>query len=514
MPRIYRTLLLAAAAALCTACGTNPVTGEREVQLISEAQEIQMGARAYGPARQVQGGDYIVYPELTLYVQSVNQRLAQVSDRDLPYDINIINSSVPNAWAMPGGKMAINRGLLLELGSEAELAAVLGHEIVHAAARHGAKSQERGLFLQSGVVATDILTGGRGGALAGGALAGATLINSRYGREAELEADEYGMLYMVRAGYDPAAAVDLQQTFVRLSQGSDPSWLDGLFASHPPSAERVRRNQETAAELGNGELDVGRERYQRAIADLRRDKPAYDALDAALAAAEDEDYVRAEQLINKAISLQPREAKFHGMKGDLALQAARYEDASRHYNRAIGLYPGYFGFFLHLGYARFQLEDWNGATRALERCNDILPNALAQKVLGDLALRRGDREQAIAYYEVAAQSESEVGQAALVALIRLELAEYPDKYIRTQVGVQDGKVAIAVDNLTPVTLTGVVVIAVFVDAQGQATSRVSRVKVPGELEPRSRRIIETRFTSTDGLRTAVEKARIAETEEA
>ena len=119
---------------------------------------------------------------------------------------------------MPGGKMAINRGLLIELSSEAELAAVLGHEVVHAAARHSAQGQERGMLLQAGLLATQIAVSDNeyGGLIAGGAILGAQLVNTKYGRDAELESDLYGMEYMVRAGYNPAAAIDLQQTFVKV----------------------------------------------------------------------------------------------------------------------------------------------------------------------------------------------------------------------------------------------------------------------------------------------------------
>ena len=92
----------------------------------------------------------------TAYVNEVGQKLAAVADRKLPYEFVVLNNSVPNAWALPGGKIAVNRGLLTELKNEAELAAVLGHEIVHAAARHGAKAQERGTLLQVGLAAAQI----------------------------------------------------------------------------------------------------------------------------------------------------------------------------------------------------------------------------------------------------------------------------------------------------------------------------------------------------------------------
>ena len=214
-----------------TACGTNPETHKREIQFVSESSEVNIGKENYAPARQAQGGDYIIDPELTAYVQSVGNKLAAVSDRQLPYEFVVLNDSVPNAWAMPGGKIAFNRGLLYELNSEAELAAVLGHEIVHAAARHGAKSMERGVFLQGAMLAVGLATQDSNYAnlIVGGSQLGMGLITTKYGRDAESEADLYGMDYMKRAGYDPSAAVTLQETFVRLSKDQKSDFLTKLF---------------------------------------------------------------------------------------------------------------------------------------------------------------------------------------------------------------------------------------------------------------------------------------------
>ena len=144
MNKRRRIVLLASLAfAPLSACVINPVTGDRELALISADQEIAIGEQQYEPSQQMQGGEYALDPELTAYVASVGRKLAAVSDRALPYEFVVLNSSVPNAWALPGGKIAVNRGLLTELDSEAELAAVLGHEIVHAAARHGALAMQR-----------------------------------------------------------------------------------------------------------------------------------------------------------------------------------------------------------------------------------------------------------------------------------------------------------------------------------------------------------------------------------
>src|SRR5262245_52245444 len=109
---------LVCAALLCgalTSCGINPVTGKREIQFVSEAQEVKIGEQNYAPTRQGEGGDLSVLPDLTAYVNEVGRKLTAVSDRQLPYEFMVLNNSVPNAWALPGGKIAVNRGLLTEL---------------------------------------------------------------------------------------------------------------------------------------------------------------------------------------------------------------------------------------------------------------------------------------------------------------------------------------------------------------------------------------------------------------
>ena len=300
--KVGRFPLLVAALALLSACGVNPVTGKKEIQFVSESQELQIGEQNYAPTRQGEGGDLTVLPELTTYVNSVGQKLAAVADRKLPYEFVVLNNSVPNAWALPGGKIAVNRGLLTELQNEAELAAVLGHEIVHAAARHGAKAQERGTMMQIGMVAAQVgaAVGDVDPNLAnlalGGAGAGLQMIQMKYGRDQELESDLYGMKYMKLAGYDPSGAVTLQETFVRLSEAGgkkEQNWMEGLFASHPPSQERVDKNKQDADELGRGG-ETGTESFAAATRQLRQMKPAYDKYDQAMAAAQKKDFAHRE----------------------------------------------------------------------------------------------------------------------------------------------------------------------------------------------------------------------------
>ncbi|MEM9208664.1 MAG: M48 family metalloprotease, partial [Pseudomonadota bacterium] len=155
MRRLTVVVLITLVAGL-QACAVNPVTGKRELSLVTEANEIQLGQQNYLPMQQSQGGVYDVDPQLSAYVNDVGQRVAAVSDRPLPYEFVVLNNSVPNAWALPGGKIAINRGLLTELETESELAAVLGHEVVHAAARHSAQQMTRATLLQLGMLGVGI----------------------------------------------------------------------------------------------------------------------------------------------------------------------------------------------------------------------------------------------------------------------------------------------------------------------------------------------------------------------
>jgi predicted Zn-dependent protease len=465
-----RVCVAATSLAAAAACTINPVTGERQLALISPADEIAIGTSQYAPSRQMQGGDYVLDRELTRYVSDVGNRLANVSDRNLPYEFSIINSSVPNAWALPGGKIAVNRGLLLELDSEAELAAVLGHEIVHAAARHGALAMQRDLLLQGAVLAASVATrrGDYSGVAVGAASVGAQLINQRNSREAELESDEYGMLYMSRAGYDPAAAVDLQETFVRLSGSRDAGRLAGLFASHPPSTERVARNRETSARLPMGG-EIGRERYLTATQRLRESRPAYVAYDGARDAYADGRYDEARSLANEAVNRLPAEGHFHALLGDIASAEEQWADAAGHYRDAIARNGGFFHYRLKLGLALQAMNDLDNAEAQLEASIDLLPTADAYNGLGEIAERRGDPASALEHYHLAAESSSAAGRAASVSVVRLELPDDPGRFLESR-ATQDaqGRLVIEVANPTAIGVEEVTVRIRYLDDNGRA----------------------------------------------
>lgn len=410
-------LLPLAMLALLPGCATNPVTGDSSLIFMPESWDRQVGAQQYAPSVQSQGGEYNVDAGLTRYVSGVGQRLAQHADLQLDYEFTVLNSDVPNAWALPGGKIAINRGLLTELNSEAELAAVLGHEIVHAAARHGAQAQSRGTLLSGAVLAAGIASRNSDYAqLAGlGAGLGAQLINTRYGREAELESDEYGIRYMVAAGYDPQGAVDLQETFVRLSEGRNQDWLSGLFASHPPSRERLQKNRELAASLpAGGELGV--QRYQQQIAGLKKSEKAYEYAALGREALQAGRLQEAERWGKHAVMIEPRESRFHGLMGDISLAQERESLAERYYDQAITRDPNWFYFPLARGMLRQRMNKLSAAREDLQRSLQLLPTGTGYYQLGILEKRGGNRDLAIRYLQTAQQAGGEVAQRAAAEL--------------------------------------------------------------------------------------------------
>jgi predicted Zn-dependent protease len=445
----FLVLLVGVVALFSGGCAVNPVTGEQELTLVSESQEKALGQKNYGPYRQAQGGDYAVEPGLTRYVQQVGGRLVAVSDRTLPYEFRIINDSTPNAWALPGGKIAINRGLLVELESEAELAAVLAHEIVHAAARHSAQSMERGMLLQGALVAAGVALGDSEYAGIGmlGASLGGQMVQQRYSREAETEADAYGMRYMARAGYDPAAAVDLQETFVRLAEGRQSNWLEGLFASHPPSPRRVAANRALLAEMGNPGGEIGRERYARETARLRRSKPAYEAYDVARKAFEQDDLGKALRKVNEAIRIEPDEAAFYGLRGEIRTAQKDTSAALRDLDKAVALNPDYYRPLLQRGMTRRLAGDEAGAAGDLQRSIELLPTAEGYLGLGVVAESRGQRDLAIGYLSKAATSRSGAGRQAGQHLAKLDLEQNPARYVRAGLGLtQAGYLVVRVEN--------------------------------------------------------------------
>jgi predicted Zn-dependent protease len=367
---------------------------------------------------------------------------------------------------------------LTEIRSEAELAAVLGHEIVHAAARHSAQQMSRGQLLQGLVLATSVVAGDSGyrDLAVGGAGIAAQLISTKYGRSAELESDKYGMRYMQRAGYDPQGAVSLQETFVRLSEGREQDWLSGLFASHPPSQERVEANRKLAKKMPDGGF-MGVAEYQAAVQQARAAKPAYDAYDKGRAALADGKKEEALDLANEALKLFPDEANFHALRGDVRLTNEEFDMAETNYDRAISRRDSFFYYYVQRGVTREAMHKTNDAVRDLEHSIELLPTAPAHYTLGMINKKKGNTDAAIEHFTIVAKgSGGEYGKAAGAELARMQLAEQPARYVATSCDAgRNGNLIISVRNEATIAIQGVRVQLDYSDNYGNTRREIVNV---------------------------------------
>ena len=236
-------LVLVVLALGLVSCAVNPVTGRRQLSLMSEAQEIALGTES-DPHIVAEYGLYDD-PKVQAYVDAVGQKMAHLSHRpNLKFTFRVLDSPVINAFALPGGFVYITRGILAHMNSEAELAIVVGHEIGHVTARHGAEQYTRqqvaGIGLGIGSVLSENV------ARFGGAVQQALgLMFLKYGREEENQADDLGVEYALRAGYDAEVGVHFFEVLDRQSKESGssmPEWL----STHPAPEGRIRHTHDLA----------------------------------------------------------------------------------------------------------------------------------------------------------------------------------------------------------------------------------------------------------------------------
>lgn len=244
---------------LLGACAVNPVTGERELTLISERQEIEIGRDADQDITRSLGlHEDDAWQE---YVQELGERMARESERpDLPWTFRVLDDPVVNAFALPGGYIYVTRGILTHFSSEAELAGVLGHEIGHVTARHGVRQVSRAQLAQLGLgIGTILVPELRPFEDIAGA--GLGLLFLKYGRDAERQADDLGLQYMTREGYDPREMAATFEMLAAASGALDGDRLPGWLSTHPDPMERRDRILE-AIEAGEAAGErVNRESY-------------------------------------------------------------------------------------------------------------------------------------------------------------------------------------------------------------------------------------------------------------
>lgn len=419
-------LALALALALIAACAKNPVTGEQELVLMSERQELAMGARYYPKTTQLSYGEVPHAPGLQAYVNRVGQHLALGSHRPrIPWEFNVVNTSQVNAYALPGGKISVTRGLLTNMDSEDEMASVLAHEIGHVTARHSVAQYTRGALLSLAVAGVSVALAGSEyrqiGALAAG-IAGSLLMLS-YSRDQERQADQLGYVYMVKSRYNPKGQVEAFE-MMQSMRDSHPGFIANMLSSHPLTTERIetanKRVEMTDRRLVNQPLKV--QQFQKAIAHLKDTAPAYAAMDKGIKAYARKNFSEAEQWYKKAITLYPAEGLFHARLAAAEARAGRLQLATRRGRAAARQNPEVFYTNYVAGMAYLKAGDPARALDYLMQADRLLPGHAANQLMMGVSYEKiGSRYLAVQSYRqvVRTAPKSKAGSIARGRLYRL-----------------------------------------------------------------------------------------------
>ncbi len=240
---------LALLAALAAGCAVNPATGKHQLMLVSERQEVEIGRESDRSISAEMG----LYDDAKLqaYVQDLGRRLAARSERpDLGWTFRVIDDPVVNAFALPGGFVYVTRGILAHMNNEAELASVIGHEIGHVTARHGASQMTKAQLAQVGLGLGSILAPERADRFGGIAASGLGLLFLKHGRDDERQADGLGLRYMVVAGYDPRPMADMFDMLERVSASAGGGGVPAWASTHPAPENRRSWTENKIAAMG------------------------------------------------------------------------------------------------------------------------------------------------------------------------------------------------------------------------------------------------------------------------
>ena len=385
-------------------CATNPVTGQSQLMLVSEQQEIDLDKR-YSPHQISTDYGATQDRQLAAYVEQAGRRMGALSHRpQMPYTFRVVNANYINAYAFPGGSIAVTRGILLKLENESELGALLGHELGHVNARHTANIMSRGMLTNALVGGVASVVGAKsaiGGQLASqlGMLGSGALLAS-YSRDNERQADALAMEYLVKGGYGTEGMVKLMEMLNTLSKHR-PSASELLFATHPMSDERYQ----SALVMAGGDYRAAksqplyRERYMDHTAALRRLRGTVEALQKGEKELGQENYPAAEEHFKSALQSTPDDYTGLLLMAKSRLAQEKYAQADPYLTHAIQVYPEEAQARYLAGFAKIKQKQFDAALPQLEAYDRQLPgNPTTQFLRGYAHEGMGNRKPAAENY--------------------------------------------------------------------------------------------------------------------
>ena len=416
-------LLGAGAAAGLSGCATSPVTGETILVGMSEAQEKQTDAQV-APHQFSQDLGAIQDEAVNRYVAGIGQRMGTLTHRpQMPYSYRVLNANYVNAYTFPGGAMGVTRGILADLDDEAQLAALLGHELGHVNARHAAQRQGQNMVAQAAIAGLNVAAQNSdwGGLMSMGGQIGASALLAGYSREHEREADALGQEYLVKAGYPATGMVRLHQLLVS-EEKSAPSLLQTMFSTHPMSSERMQAAQAAADSryrISNS-LDARRERFMDSTASLRRIRPTIDACKNGETAMAARQYAKAQTEFQTALARTPRDYASNLRMAQCLQAQGQTAKAVSYADNAREIYPQEAQAYKLAGVLALQQRDAGRAYQNLDRFDRLLPGDAGITFLKGISLEGMGNRQAAAQHYAAYLRQSQQGNAAQYSYNRLK----------------------------------------------------------------------------------------------
>ncbi len=348
----------------------DPISGKKTYTLLSTQQEIEIGQKVVPSAINENDG---LYPdrEVQNYIRQLGTKIASYTPRRVDYQFYVVNSPDINAFALPGGPVFITRGLLLKMEKESELAGVLAHELGHINARHHAKFLEKtyGMSVLIGILGIALQGSDYASTVMSLAQVSAGLLQLKFSRDQENEADALGVRFTYQTGYDPKGLLSIFEKFKSLERGMSVEWL----STHPLPDTRIRNVQQMIAQQypDSHRLKQNSTNFDKIQSIFKSTKESFDQVEEAKKYIKSKNYNQAMNLLNRAIEIYGSNQAYT-YRALVNLNLKRYNEAIIDAERAISLDSLYFKPLLIKGVAQNQLNQWNASINTLEKAKSLV----------------------------------------------------------------------------------------------------------------------------------------------
>jgi predicted Zn-dependent protease len=367
-------LVFLSATLALTGC-QNPVRDpiDSVVQVVTDPKkEIQKGLRHYPFALAQSGGDLTQLPVTTNYLNGLIEQLAQTANSPFPWEIRLINDGSINAWALPGGKMGVNYGLLTAVETEAELVSVLGHEMAHSIELHGTGRETFGALVGLAAQVIEIGISEPGTKPGSNRLIGLgqNILMGQYSQSNELEADRVGVNLMARAGFNPKGAIGVQEKLAKLGAGGN-SVAQKLLGTHPISRERLAAIQTEVAKYPNTGRSMSAD-FSKAKAEIKALESGLELVTKARKQGREKMLSEALQSTKRALKILPNEHSVWRLQAELLVANQNPQEAVQSALRVRELNPSDPISELLLGYCYDAAGDQGNADAARYRAKRLM----------------------------------------------------------------------------------------------------------------------------------------------